>query len=317
MMRIDIIVAARVAAETQSMRMELESTRARLERLAIDAYFGSLLSSDGASPSRVVQLRVPGSGVELEICGPAQDRSIIGTIDACGGNYEPHVVSYLAKRLPENATCVDIGANLGAMSLQISSIATRGHIYAFEPARATFDYLVRNIRANDIANVTPVNFGLSNGTADAVLNYIEDLSGCSFVSVDGVEVAEGKRAVQETIQLTSLDKWKKDNRIGRIDFIKLDAEGMEQLVLDGARATIKRDAPDLAIGFNPHTSDDFGHGSSEGLYRLLADRWETILIIPRDMGDPIPVQSYGQLLEYTRNGPGWEDLYCTDARREH
>ena len=202
--------------------------------------------------------------------------------------------------------------------MQLSSLAYRGRVYAFEPAAVTFEYLLRNIRINQIDNVFLINLGLSDRNEELNLNYIDALSGCSFVlgKQDVTRPYEMASSVSERISCVTLDDWCASNNAPPIDFIKLDAEGMEQAALRGAAKLIQRDRPDLVIEFNPHTNDDFGHGSSRELYDLLAKSWEHIFIIPRSQGELIEVSDFDSLMGYVAAGPGWEDVFCTTSARQ-
>ncbi|WP_041358044.1 FkbM family methyltransferase [Nitrobacter hamburgensis] len=303
---------------SEEMNRRFAEIQRQNDRLRIELYFSQLSSGRTFSPTKAVELKVPNSSIEMVLCGPAEDRSIIGAIEYQQGYYEPHVIAALSRLIPETASCIDIGANIGAISLQLSKVAARGHVYSFEPASASFGYLTHNITANGINNITAYNLGASDKSQDLVLNYISDLSGCSFVlGTTNALPEELSTAKQETIHCIAIDDWVRRHNIPPIDFIKLDAEGMEQSALRGASDLLMRDKPDLAIEFNPHTSDDFGHGTSEELFETLNRYWDQIYLTPRDVSElPILIRDYNHLMEMVKLGPGWEDLFCTTDDRQ-
>lgn len=312
--QINNTLASLQAANSQ----EITELQRQIDKLRIDLYFSHLAAGREFTPTKVVELKFPSSAIEMYLSGPAEDRSIIGTISYQDGYYEPHLVVALSRWISNTAICIDIGANIGAISLQLSKIASNGHVYSFEPAAKTFQYLVQNITANDIKNITAYKMGVSDRTQELNLNYINDLSGCSFVLGDGIAAPtnEASTAKRETIYCIAIDDWIAQNNLPNIDFIKLDAEGMELAALRGAENLLRRDRPDLAIEFNPHTNDGFGHGSSRELFDMLTQYWDEIYAIPRNQLDkPVRIIDFDQLMALASAGPGWEDLFCTTHAR--
>ena len=305
--------------QSDEVQRQIDEMQRQIDRLRVDLYFAQLSSGRIFSPTKAVELKVPNTAIEMILCGPAEDRSIIQAIVFQNGYYESHLVTALARWIPDTAVCIDIGANLGAISLQLSKIASKGHIYSFEPASVSFEYLTQNIAANSIDNVTAYKLGISDKTHDLVLNYISDLSGCSFVmgSAYVPPPSEISTAKPETIHCVSIDEWMSKSNIPPIDFIKLDAEGMELAALHGADTLLRRDQPDLAVEFNPHTNNDFGHGSSLDLYEKLKTYWDQIYLLPKDVSEPpILIHDFGHLMLLVDAGSGWEDLFCTTKKRQ-
>ena len=309
-----------LASLQAASRQEIADLQRQIDNLRVDLYFSHLAAGREFTPTKVVELKFPNSSIEMHLSGPAEDRSIIGTISYQDGYYEPHLVVALSRWISSSSTCLDIGANLGAISLQLSKIASNGHVYSFEPASTTFKYLTQNITANNIKNITAYKMGVSDKTQDLILNYINDLSGCSFVLGGAIAAPadEASTAKREPIHCIAIDDWVAQNNLPKIDFIKLDTEGMELAALRGAENLLRRDRPDLAIEFHPHTNDGFGHGSSKELFAMLTRYWDEIYAIPRNQIDePISIKDFDQLMALVSAGPGWEDLFCTThARRQ-
>jgi hypothetical protein len=70
---------------------------------------------------------------------------------------------------------------------------------------------------------------------------------------DGEEIPAGANVFE--IPVTSIDAFKQEMAIPRIDYIKLDIEGAERYALEGARETLKHDKPRLAVCMY-HLADD-------------------------------------------------------------
>ena len=151
-------------------------------------------------------------------------------------------------QLRNDDVVIDCGANMGIFSILAVKRGAKT-VYAFDPQERALNLLHANITANNCdGNIITVPYGLSDkkgilSFAEASLNI-----GASRISRDG-------DTATTTIECTTLDDWVAENNIPRIDFIKADIEGAERDMLHGARNTIRRDHPRLAI-CTYHLPDD-------------------------------------------------------------
>lgn len=150
---------------------------------------------------------------------------------------------------PEPGECVfDIGAYKGDSAIFFAdSVGPRGKVFAFEPTEKNFRTMVDNIRLNGLSNViVPINKGLSDrcGTMEALT--FDWGAPSSFISEH-----EGN----EKVQITTIDEFVKEKDIKKLDFIKMDVEGLEYQVIRGAQETIKKFKPKLAIPLYHNTGD--------------------------------------------------------------
>src|SRR5262249_40886618 len=79
------------------------------------------------------------------------------------GRFEPDAIAQCAKHIRPQSVVLDIGANIGVHTVQFATFASAGKVVCLEPARSTFDYLLRNVR--DLQNVVPMNVALSDSTS--------------------------------------------------------------------------------------------------------------------------------------------------------
>jgi FkbM family methyltransferase len=142
------------------------------------------------------------------------------------------------------STVFDIGANIGTISLIISDmIGTKGNIYAFEPV--THKILYKNIKKNKISNVKVIPIGISNKKESVEIKISEYFQDSSFINPN---VSNSDHFfMNKIIEVTSIDDFVDNNGIEKIDFIKVDVEGAEELVLKGANNTILKCYPKWSI----------------------------------------------------------------------
>ncbi|MBI2610929.1 FkbM family methyltransferase [Candidatus Kaiserbacteria bacterium] len=145
-------------------------------------------------------------------------------------------------RIRPDSIVVDAGANVGTFSALSARLAREGKVYAFEPAQTTFDALEKNL--HPYGNATAVRSALGNRAGEAEL-HIESSSG------EGNTLAEsgllGSYSGKETVPITTIDTFVREQQLPRVDFIKIDTEGFEKEILEGAAGTIQNYHPALAL----------------------------------------------------------------------
>lgn len=142
----------------------------------------------------------------------------------------------------------DIGAYKGDTAVLFADLVGReGKVYSFEPVKANYDGLLRNIKVNGLEDiVVPINKGCSDKSG--VLRAISAKSGApwAFLSEDKGD---------ETVEVITIDDFVESNNNNKVDFVKMDVEGMEYEVISGARKTIERFRPKMVIPLYHKSSD--------------------------------------------------------------
>ncbi|MEZ6079950.1 MAG: FkbM family methyltransferase [Pirellulaceae bacterium] len=141
----------------------------------------------------------------------------------------------------------DVGANAGSFSFAASKrVGPQGRVLAFEPGPTCYELLCENVRLNNALNVQVFNQALSNEPGEARL-YKHDGKENSF----GLgESAEEEEVPSIPVRLTTLAIICEQEKIARLDMLKLDVEGAQQLVLEGGFELIKKHKPSLMITNN-------------------------------------------------------------------
>lgn len=158
------------------------------------------------------------------------------------------------KFLKSDSIIIDAGANAGVFSLWASHLAPQGTIYAFEPSTVTHQVLLKNIKP--YANIHPVQSGLGQVAGEQTLFLDEGNTG-SHTLADSTRGQAHSHAGwrNETVKIEQLDEFVKTHNLPRVDFIKIDTEGSEANILRGARETIKRFSPVIAMSAYHHPND--------------------------------------------------------------
>ncbi|MFN2601742.1 MAG: FkbM family methyltransferase [Gemmatimonadaceae bacterium] len=156
------------------------------------------------------------------------------------GAFDEKSLLYFMRLLRDGDICLDVGANIGALSLSMAHrVGARGKVVAFEPGRVPFERLKQNVELSGAHNVEPHELGLAEKPGEMfwALEEGENSGNGSLSPLDG----------QMVVKVMRLDACDAIKKLPRIDFIKIDVEGMELEVITGAMGTIERHHPSMLI----------------------------------------------------------------------
>lgn len=171
--------------------------------------------------------------------------------------------SVLAPFLKRGSVALDVGANLGLMTGVLSHlVGPDGHVYSFEPSPTTHRKLASLVAENKFLNVTTYNLGCSDEEGQLHLNLTDNSGYSSLRSAN--EIGSGVKEI-EAVQIVSLDDYLAA-RLKRLDLIKIDTEGFEDRVLNGARQLLRRFKPVVYIELSTEFRD-----SSEQAVKILKE----------------------------------------------
>jgi FkbM family methyltransferase len=137
----------------------------------------------------------------------------------------------------DHLTLFDIGANKGQTSLQFHSTFSNCIIHAFEPDASTFAQLREETK--QFGNIKVYNLGFGNTTERVTMNLNKNSGGNSVLPLSGnikdFAVGEWTEKIGSTeIELTTLDHFCSEQIVKGIDILKLDVQGYELKILEGA-----------------------------------------------------------------------------------
>ncbi len=159
------------------------------------------------------------------------------------GEVELHLLEFLCRR---EADALDVGANDGSYVHYLRRHARR--VLAYEP----MPRLVRALRGKFPRDVVIEPIALSDrvGTVELHMPVVDGVvvTGCSTISADAAATYPAHRAIE--VPMDRLDNVYR----GQAGFIKIDVEGHEQAVLDGAVQTIRRCKPRMLVEIDERLS---------------------------------------------------------------
>lgn len=145
---------------------------------------------------------------------------------------------------------VDIGANTGYYSLLAAKANPSIVVHAFEPASGPYHFLAENIRINLLAGrVFAHEIALSNDKGEVeffeIINPAGTFARYNLSGVGGLKKTHEtqEQSVRKKVRAETLDQYATQTGISLLDLIKIDTEGTENLVLEGARQIITQHKP--------------------------------------------------------------------------
>lgn len=179
------------------------------------------------------------------------------------GVFEPYESAQVGHYLKPGMTFVDVGANVGYYTLMAAaSVGGTGRVLAFEPSPYAFNRLEETVRRNNLPNVRALQVGLSDAPGVMSL-FMPDKPGNHSPSM----VPNGGHPVE--VPVRRLDDCLEEYRVERVDLMKIDVEGFEPNVVEGAMGYITRGKVGAILcEFNSYWLERNG-GSSEILFETL------------------------------------------------
>ncbi len=178
------------------------------------------------------------------------------------GSYSPSILIALRRLLRPGMTMLDVGANVGEISTVAAKlVGTRGKVYAFEPMPELAARLRHNKELNGFQRIEVIECGLGREPGKFSLYASDHYSGDGMAHSGMMTMFKTKdRAIDTgTVPIMRLDDFVNQRSIERVDAIKIDIEGAELPMLEGAVETLKRDRPMLIVEVNQETARAAGY----------------------------------------------------------
>lgn len=177
----------------------------------------------------------------------------------------------------------DVGAHTGDFTTLFAHlVGPDGRVHAFEPVPPTFEKLRRKVRIARVHDRVVLNrCALSDSLGRSVI-YVpgDDLTQAALVSHHFASWSSGPVASYDC-RLQTLDNYALINKIHAVDFVKIDVEGAETLVIKGMRNVLANSAPLVMLEVFPPWMRDFGF-TPRDLFSLLEKAGYAFYFIEKD-----------------------------------
>lgn len=141
---------------------------------------------------------------------------------------------------------IDIGANTGYYSLLAAAVNPMCKIHSFEPAQGPLHYLTKNVSLNNLKKQISVQpIALSNQCGEVMFYEVKNKK-YTYLShnLGGVgSLKEDASKIAYPVKTETLDQFISKNSIPHVDLIKIDTEGTENFILEGAEKIINTFRP--------------------------------------------------------------------------
>lgn len=207
-------------------------------------------------------------------------RSRLGTALYIGAgrlNWAEREVKGLAQIVRPGDTVLDVGAALGMYSVPLGYLTgPTGRVDSFDPQPRNF-HVVRILRAltgSRSGRVRRMALGPQAGESTIAVPLVFGLPifGHGHIS-DGARESGKYRIHHTPTPVDTVDQWVEREGLQRVAFIKIDVEGFEPSVVEGARAVIDRDRPSLLMEIEDRRLVRYGLTTAAGFLADMAARW--------------------------------------------
>jgi FkbM family methyltransferase len=205
------------------------------------------------------------------------------------GEYEQHTTAFLLKSVTPENVCIDVGANFGYFTCLMARLAWQGKTIAFEADPQVFGQLRENVFVNWCEPIVEtVNAAVGDVEGTVTLHRRVGRSANTsmiapaFDEADPTGVAVAEEFLAECMTLDSLV-----DRLERVDFVKIDVEGAETLVVNGMHELVRRHRPTVIMEWSVAQADHGGFDLRRLAKQLRSLELEPSIIGPA--GDVLPI----------------------------
>jgi FkbM family methyltransferase len=245
--------------------------------------FVALTADLGVADGARLLLRELGVGTLQSMAYPGLDRRYEVLFDPVWrwigrGIREQGFLRFAADRVGKGSTVFDVGAHLGESALLFSElVGPSGKVVAFEPDPVACRSLRTNLELNAITNVRAEEMSVSDRAGKILL--ATDRFGSGRATIVRPR-ARGARLKEVDVDSTTLDQYSESHGLSP-DWIKIDAEGAESLVVDGMPRLIEESHPSVILEFH---SDSLTDEERSRAWSNITARASSVLVL-----DSLPV----------------------------
>lgn len=200
-------------------------------------------------------------------------------------------------------TLIDIGANIGITTIIMGQIAQENKtqtqiskIYAFEPEPLSFECLQNNVSVFD-GLIQCENYAIGERTGNVSFLVTPGSTSASHI-VTNNHITGSNNLI---VKVERLDYFVDKYQITNVGFIKIDVEGHERSVLNGAINTLEKYNPWIYMEFNSFTTIAYGGYNPREFLEYLLDWYKLVYIVDKVNGNLELIKSKTQALAFLHN----------------
>lgn len=197
-------------------------------------------------------------------------------------SFEPHVTNIFKALVNEGDSVIDLGANLGYHTLELSRlVGPGGYVLSVEPLKETYLQLCSNLLANDAFNVEPLRKICTSTNDSFVMRDIEKGN-----------IGNTRVGAKSSDHRVSVPSFTLDQLEFNCSLVKMDVQGSEVEVLKGAKTFIKNNRPIFVVEIEEHHLNEFKTTSKDLLnffidmdyvvYRIMTEYPCDHVAVPRE-----------------------------------
>jgi len=197
--------------------------------------------------------------------------------------YETHLTAFMKDHVQPGMTVVDVGANVGYFSMLCSAIVgEEGRVLAFEPNTENARLFLLSVFKNKTSNIELHPIALAPHRGKAVFTPHQGSNGGLITSDLEQAVMNPNCQIVPTARLDDMVE-------GRVDFIKLDVEGAEGLVMAGAQRILENYRPIVTSEYSPEMLGRISGVGPADYLRQFTRLGYTVQVLGRS-GEAAPVE---------------------------
>lgn len=253
----------------------MNSTARQPENISIEVFSeGMSAEGDGICGLKLVRGKSAPEIARLHASLGAHTQRVMYHLLAENGRlYEFETSMVAIGALREGDIAIDIGAHIGYFSLLFRLlVGASGTVFAFEPMPDTYRRLLHNIIRNCFTNVLPLPLAIADQEGSAKFFFNSRNEGESSL----LEIGDSPSC---EVQVTNLDRMFADILPTRPRLLKIDAEGVEVLILKGGQSWFRNFGPDIIIcEINRGALSSAGASEQEIIYFFVALGYKAAII---------------------------------------
>ena len=143
------------------------------------------------------------------------------------------------ERSQEKKVTFDVGANIGLFTVMLAGLDNI-EVHAFEPIGSTFERLSSNVTFNHFSSNVYLNLtAVGSEQGNVEFDTYADSPAINRLSNTSLVTSQSTAPIRQKVTVITLDGYCQEKGIEQIDFLKIDVEGMEAQVLQGAKKMLK------------------------------------------------------------------------------